>query len=240
MGSIFVGTSGYSYKGWDKTFYPPTTPKKRQLEYYATQFRTVEINATFYRLPSAGMVQGWRNRTNKQFVYAIKGSRFITHMKKLANLGDALDVFFERIAPLRERIGVILWQLPPNLHLDVGGLDEFLKRAPKGYCHAVEFRHPSWLEKDVFDVLRARKAAHVSVSSRGMPMDLTVTSPVVYIRFHGLAGGAAHDYTDEELEPWAAHIRSQAAAGKTIYVYFNNDINTRVPDNARTLIRMVT
>lgn len=113
-GRAYIGTSGYSYKSWDKAFYGDT-PRKLQLEYYQNVFPTVEINATFYRLPSESMVRGWRNRVHPDFCYAIKGSRFITHMKKLANLNGAVDLFFDRIAPLQERIAVILWQLPPML-----------------------------------------------------------------------------------------------------------------------------
>src|SRR3954462_4953906 len=115
---VYIGTSGYSYKSWDKRFYPKDVPKRLQLEFYATQFPTVEINATFYRLPSENMVRGWRDRVPRDFIYAVKGSRFITHMKKLANLDGALDKFFDRIEPMKPRIGIILWQLPGILKKD--------------------------------------------------------------------------------------------------------------------------
>ena len=235
----YIGTSGYSYKSWDKTFYGDT-PRKQQLEYYITEFPTVEINATFYRLPSDTMVRGWRNRVNEDFVYAVKGSRFITHMKKLANLNGALDKFFDRIAPMQDRVAVILWQLPPMLKRDLARLDDFLSELPRGYRHAVEFRHVSWYESDeVFDVLRKRRAAHVCLSSGGMPMNLTVTTDFVHIRFHGLEGGAAHDYTRKELKPWARFICEEAKHGRDSYIYFNNDINVRAPENAKMLMEMV-
>jgi uncharacterized protein YecE (DUF72 family) len=236
--AIYIGTSGWSYKGWNDTFYPPEISKKCQFEFYATQFPTVEINATFYRLPGLNMVRGWRDKAPDGFVFAIKGSRFITHMKKLANLNGAVNKFFDCIKPLKKRIGVILWQLPPNLHKDVPRLESFLRSLPHGYKYAVEFRHSSWLDTDTFRVLKKHSAAHVSVSSLGMPANLTVTSDLVYIRFHGLAKGAAHDYTASELRPWAAHIRRQFHAGKTVYVYFNNDLNVRAPGNARMLGEM--
>ena len=239
MSRIYIGTSGWSYKSWEKCFYPRDVPKTRHLEFYATQFLTVEINATFYRLPSPNMVQGWKQKAPPAFVYAVKGSRFITHMKKLANLNGALDKFFDRIEPLKARIGVILWQLPPNLHKDLPRLDSFLSLLPQNYRHAVEFRHASWLEEEVFQLLRSHRAGHVSVSSLGMPMNLTVTSDLVYIRFHGLQGGAAHDYTRQELKPWASHIRKQQDLGKTVYAYFNNDANVRAPYNAQLLVDMV-
>src|ERR1051326_2815909 len=238
MSSIYIGTSGWSYKSWEKTFYPPSVPHVQQLEFYATQFQTVEINATFYRLPTEKMVQGWRDRAPAGFVYAIKGSRYITHLKKLTNLDGALQKFFDRIEPLRKRIGCILWQLPPFQRRDSEKLSRFLRQLPDNYRHAVEFRHASWSDDQVFDLLRKNRAAHVSVSSLGMPLNLTVTTDVVYIRFHGLQGGAAHDYTRRELDLWAKHIREQAADGKTIYAYFNNDANVRAPKNAKMLISM--
>ncbi|HTG45106.1 MAG TPA: DUF72 domain-containing protein [Verrucomicrobiae bacterium] len=235
---VFIGTSGYSYKSWDKTFYGET-PKRRQLEFYATEFPTVEINATFYRLPSEGMVRGWANRVSEDFVYAVKGSRFITHMKKLVNLDGALDKFFDRILPMKERTGIILWQLPGMLRKDAVRLDEFLAKVPKNYRHAFEFRHPSWYDSEIFEILQRHKAAHVALSSGGMPMNLSVTTDIVYVRFHGLAGGAAHDYTRAELRPWAKFIREQAVLGRRLYVYFNNDINVRAPENAKMLMEMV-
>ncbi len=239
MQKVHIGTSGWSYKSWEKTFYPPDLPKSRHFDFYATQFSTVEINLTFYRLPTPAMVQGWRDKAPPGFVYAVKGSRFITHMKKLANLDGALERFFERIEPMKSRIGVILWQLPPMLRKDPPRLEDFLSQLPRNYSYAVEFRHPSWLAPDIFELLRRFDAAHVSVSSLGMPMNLTVTSELVYIRFHGLAGGAAHDYTQTELQPWARHICHQADCDRQVFVYFNNDANVRAPGNARLLRDMV-
>lgn len=235
---VYIGTSGYSYKSWDKTFYGDT-PRRAQLEFYATQFPTVEINATFYRLPSEAMVRGWRERVNEEFVYAVKGSRFITHMKKLVKLDGALDKFFERIAPMQDRTAVILWQLPGRLKKDATRLDEFLAITPKEYRHAVEFRDRSWYDEEIFGLLRKHRAAHVALSSQGMPMNLSVTTDFVYIRFHGLDDGAAHDYTEGELKPWAEFILAEAERGRTIYAYFNNDINVRAPENAKMLMEMV-
>jgi uncharacterized protein YecE (DUF72 family) len=234
----YIGTSGYSYKSWDKTFYGET-PKKLQLEYYSTQFPTVEINATFYRLPSDAMVAGWRDRVNEDFVYAIKGSRFITHMKKLVNLDGALKRFFDQLEPMKHRVGVILWQLPGILKMDLTRLEEFLAQLPSNYRHAMEFRHPSWYADEIFDLLKRRDIAHVALSSLGMPMNLSVTSNIIYIRFHGLEGGAAHDYTRKELKPWADFISAEAGKGRTLYIYFNNDINVRAPDNARMLMDLI-
>ena len=197
--NVYIGTSGWSYKGWAKTFYPEEVAKNRQFEFYAKQFRTVEINATFYRLPSTKMVCGWRDKAPEGFVFAVKGSRFITHMKKLANLDGAVKEFFDPIRPMQKRVGVVLWQLPPNLQKDVPRLRAFLRKLPRSYHYAVEFRHPSWLDVETFDLLKKQSVAHVSVSSLGMPMNLTVTSDLVYIRFHGLEKGAAHDYSSSGI-----------------------------------------
>jgi len=235
---IHIGTSGWSYKGWEKAFYPAGLAVKEHFRFYATCFCTVEINLTFYRLPQLKLVHGWRDKAPRGFVYAVKGSRFITHMKKLVNLDGALARFFRRLAPMRQKIGVVLWQLPPSLEKDTERLDRFLGRLPKGYRHAVEFRHPSWYQDETFAVLRRHRTAHVSVSSLRMPMDLTVTANLVYLRFHGLQGGAAHDYTRQELEPWAEHIRSQAREGNQVFAFFNNDLNVRAPANAKLLIEM--
>jgi uncharacterized protein YecE (DUF72 family) len=238
MNRIYIGTSGWSYKGWEKTFYPADIPKTKHFDFYATQFPTVEINLTFYRLPTAEMVRGWRRKAPQDFVYAVKGSRFITHMKKLANLDGALDKFFDRIEPLHQKIGAILWQLPPILQLDLQRLENFLKQLPQDYRYAIEFRHRSWVCPEVLQLLRRYNAANVALSSLAMPMDFSVTTDFVYMRFHGLEGGAAHDYTTAELQPWAKFIRQQAGAGKTVYAYFNNDWNVRAPGNAKMLIQM--
>jgi uncharacterized protein YecE (DUF72 family) len=254
-GRVYIGTSGFTYKSWNAYFYPPELPQRLQLEYFTTQFPTVEINATFYRLPTLAMTRGWVKRTPKNFVYALKGSRFITHMKKLANLdepvkrprypkskiarGNGLDIYFDRIKPMKARTGVILWQLPPMLQIDLPRLDDFLEQLkPYGYRHAVEFRHASWYGDKTFDLLRKHKAAHVALSTLSMPQIRIATADVVYIRFHGLEGGFAHDYTRAELEPWAKFCREQAAAGRRVYAYFNNDVNVRAPQNAKMLMQM--
>jgi uncharacterized protein YecE (DUF72 family) len=239
-GKAYIGTSGWVYKGWQKEFYPADLPAKKQFEFYVTQFPTVEINATFYRLPSLDMVKGWRDKAPPGFIFAAKGSRYITHMKKLVNLGGGLNRYFRRIQPLRERLGPILWQLPPFLKKTPGRLEKFLQRLPKNYCHAVEFRHTSWYADDVaFKILQRHNVAHASLSSLGMPRNLTVTADFVYIRFHGLENGPAHNYTRGELEPWARHIIRQTHAGRNVYAYFNNDLNVRAPTNAKMLMAMV-
>jgi len=237
MNRIYIGTSGWVYKEWSNDFYRGLKPKE-QFQFYTTQFPTVEINATFYRLPSVKMAHGWRSKAPAGFVFAVKGSRFITHIKRLNNLGGSVNKYFRRIKPLRPRVGPLLWQLPPNFKKDLPRLAKFLKRLPKIFSHAVEFRHPSWLEAETCDLLRRHHAAFVLVSSLRMPMDLSVTGDFVYVRFHGLSGGARHDYSRAELKPWAKHLCAQAKAGKNAFVYFNNDLNVRAPNNAKLLMEM--
>ena len=237
---LWIGTSGWSYKSWlGGTFYPKGLPARAQLDFYATQFPTVELNTTFYRLPSEKMVQGWYARAPKGFVFAAKGSRFITQMKKLNVSADSIAIYFERVSCLKEHLGPILWQLPPNFGKNAERLDGFLAALPVAYRYAVEFRHPSWLDAEVFDILRRHKAAHVPVSSKVMPLNLTMTTDFTYVRFHGLEGGAAHDYTCDELKPWAEFCRNALRSGLTVFVYFNNDINVRAPKNAREFADML-
>ena len=240
MKGVFVGTSGWIYKGWAGTFYPPSVKGAAQLEYYATRFNTVEINVTFYRLPLPSMVKGWRQRSPEGFSFAVKGSRFITQMKKLNVERASIKVFFDRAKLLKEKCGPILWQLPPNFGFNGERLDRFLGIVPKRFQHAVEFRHPSWYEhEETFEILRKHRAAHVSVSSLRMPMNLSVTSDFVYIRFHGLEHGAAHDYMRKELQPWADHCHRCVDNGISVYAYFNNDWNTRAPVNAEMFREMI-
>jgi uncharacterized protein YecE (DUF72 family) len=188
------------------------------------------------------MVRGWHDRSPEGFVFAVKGSRFLTHMKRLTDTGPGLRKYFSRLGPLADRTGPILWQLPPNFERtdeNFQRLARFLKKLPTKYQHAVEFRHPSWMNEQTFDLLRAHKAANVWLSSLRMPQDYTVTANFVYLRFHGLKDGAYHDYTADELAPWAEQLRSAARRGLPCYVYFNNDLNTRAPLNAEALMKMV-
>lgn len=240
-GRLFVGTSGWVYKEWAGVFYPRDLKKSGELAHYATVFNTVEINATFYRLPLPGMVKGWYQRSPKDFIFTAKGSRYITHIKRLKPPIAAVRKYFSRIKLLNEKCGSILWQLPPNFDVkNLARLDTFLTKLPVDYRHAVEFRHPSWYETDeTFAVLRRHKAAHVSISSLRMPMNFTVTADFVYFRFHGLKGGPRHDYQRRELKPWAEQGCDCLAKGRDVFAYFNNDLNTRAPNNAilfRTLV----
>lgn len=239
---VWIGTSGWVYKQWAGNFYPKKWPKKDEFAYYAQHFPTVEINATFYRLPSLKMVRGWRERSPEGFRFAVKGSRFLTHIKRLNDTGLGLRRYFSRIKPLAERTGPILWQLPPNFQkneLNWDRLAMFLSKIPTRYQHAVEFRHPSWMDEETFALLRRHNAVNVWISSLKMPQDYTITGDFVYLRFHGLKDGAYHDYTHDELKPWAVQLAKAAQRGLPCYAYFNNDLNTRAPLNAHALMTML-
>jgi uncharacterized protein YecE (DUF72 family) len=237
MKRIYIGTSGWVYKEWANDFYKGLKAREH-FGHYATQFPTVEINATFYRLPNLGMVHGWREKGPPGFIFAVKGSRYITHIKRLNKLERSVGNFVRRIQPLGKKLGPMLWQLPPNFKPDLPRLEKFLKRLPERFAHALEFRHPDWFTEETFALLRKYGVANVAMSSLRMPMNFTVTADFIYIRFHGLAGGPHHDYTRMEMDPWAEHIREQAAAGKKVFVYFNNDLNVRAPNNAKLLMEM--
>ncbi len=236
---IRVGTSGWSYGHWDGAFYPNEVSARKRLDYYTTQFPTVEINATFYRLPSQDAVRSWHDTVPDRFRFAAKGSRAITHYHRLADATDQIHAFMRRIGALKSFLDVVLWQLPPTLSRDDHLLDAFLGNLPRSHTrHAVEFRHESWLAEEVFAIMRHHRASNVQVSSSQMPEDLTVTSDLVYVRLHGLEGDD-HDYSSEQLRPWADFLTEQHAAGRACYVYFNNDARARAPKNARSLIEML-
>jgi uncharacterized protein YecE (DUF72 family) len=233
--TVAVGTSGWSYDDWAKRFFAGV-PRSRWLEHYAGRFPTVEVNATFYRLPSARMIDGWRERTPEDFRFVFKGSRLITHAKRLIDCESAVRVLFERIQPLGKRLRVMLWQLPPDLERDADRLDAFLALLPAPPRHAVEFRHPSWLREDVFAVLRRHAVASVAISGLAMPPNQVLTADFAYVRFHGLRDGFRHDYTRAELGPWVRFLRGVARDGRSAYAFFNNDGLGHAPENALQLM----
>lgn len=237
---IYVGTSGWAYKHWVGSFYPPGVKQADQLAYFATQFPSVEVNFTYYRLATEQAVARWKSAVPADFLFVFKGSRFITHMKRLKDPALALSRFFGPLEGVLGQSGPVLWQLPPNFRCDdamLERLDAFLELLPKTYRHTVEFRHLSWHEDDrVLSILKRHRVARVWVSSLAMPMDTRLTTDFVFLRFHGLERTAHHHYTRSELQPWADAL---LAAKVTSYAYFNNDLNPRVDENARLLQKLV-
>ncbi len=238
---VRVGTCGWIYGHWRDRFYPPGLPQGRWRDAYIAAFPAVEVDFSFYRLPSTAAIESWRRAAEAApgFRFALKGSRLITHVLRLGDVDEALETYLERVRPLGPALAFILWQLPPTLELDLPRLTGFLDRLPADLRHCVEFRHRSWLVQPVLDALYARSVACCWVSSRRMPADAPDTASFVALRFHGLRGGFAHDYTDGELAPWVERLAAVAASGREAYAFFNNDGEARAPADAAQLIGLL-
>jgi uncharacterized protein YecE (DUF72 family) len=235
MAALRIGCSGWVYKDWSGPFYPEGTKDKDRLEYYATRFDTAEINASFYRLPSEATVEGWARRAPPGFLFAWKVSRFITHNKKLKDCADSVALVFGRMAPLGDRYGPALIQLPPQLRRNDERLADFLALLPPGRRHTVEFRHPSWYDPAVFEILRRHDAALCISDHHSAPSPWEVTASWVYVRGHGPGGRYVGRYPPDEMAAWAARVRSWRAEGRDVYAYFDNDIKSAAPFDAEAL-----
>jgi len=229
-----AGCSGWQYKHWRGDFYPAGLPQARWLEYYAQRFDTVEINNSFYRLPEAATFLSWYKRAPAGFVYAVKASRFLTHMKKLKDPADPLALFFSRANHLGRTLGPVLYQLPPRWPVNLDRLTTFLQMLPKRRRHAIEFREPSWYSDDVFALLNRYHVALCLHDMRGSASGRTRVGPFVYARFHGTERYSG-SYSDAHLEEWADWIATELAAGTDVYAYFNNDVGGHAPRDAQRL-----
>jgi uncharacterized protein YecE (DUF72 family) len=220
MRDVHVGTSGFIYKSWDASFYPPHT--KDRLAYYASQFDTLEANVSFYRLPSESLVQKWQKILPANFHLVFKGSRLITHYHRLRDCEVFLKNFFDRVGKIKHT-KVILWQLPPWLKRDMHLLKNFLRLLPKYPRHVVEFRHTSWWDDDVMQLLQAQQIGFVALSSNTMPDDIIVTTDIIYLRFHGFdLFPSMYTYEIRELRRWRKKLEPFVDS-HTIYALFNND-----------------
>lgn len=239
MDQFYIGTSGWSYDDWIGEFYPEETEKTDMLNYYVEKFNSVEINATFYRLPFENMIKGWRNKAPERFQYAVKAPRQVTHYNKLEADPEYLNDFFKRIEGLDEFLGPILWQLPPSLEKDMERLKRFLEIIDTDKHHTIEFRNDSWLDEEVYQVLEDHDVVPVSISSDSMPAEFPNTGNFVYYRFHGLSDNNAYNYSKKELDNWADKCAEALDAGKQAYVYFNNTAAGDAPINAKLFREMV-
>jgi len=239
MARWLIGTSGWSYKDWRGVFYPEKIPPNRWIEHYAGQFPVVELNASFYRLPSKAAVDSWMRRTPPGFRFAVKGSRTVTHIKRLKDAGEQVARLAEVMAPLGDKLACFLWQLPPTLKKDLDLLEAFLCVLPEGSGHVVEFREPGWLGEDTDELLRRYGVSNCAVSSERMPARAVFTGKPAYVRFHGLAEGYKHLYTARELSAWAQRIARLAAEGHGGLAFFNNDYKGRAIQNARDFRRLL-
>jgi uncharacterized protein YecE (DUF72 family) len=203
LGSIRIGTSGWHYASWRGPFYPPEVKPKNFLSFYLQKFSSTEINNSFYRLPREAMLECWRDATPDGFLFAWKASRFITHMKKLKDVEDSVALVFGRMAALGPKFGPVLFQLPPSLKADRERLAEFLALLPRERRITFEFRHPSWYEPPILDLLRDHDVALCFSDHIAAPSPWCVTASFVYIRAHGTDGRYAGNYSDETLSDWA-------------------------------------
>jgi uncharacterized protein YecE (DUF72 family) len=237
---VWIGTSGYVYRHWRKgVFYPVGLPAREELTYYASRFRTVELNNPFYRLPTAEMFQRWRDSTPPDFQFAVKASRYITHVKRLREVADALSGLLERANHLGPKLGPILFQLPPTQQLELARLDDFLALLTPQRRWVIEFRHPSWHTSEVYQRLSDHGVALCIPVGGGLHPDRITTAPFTYIRMHrGQQPGGG--FTDEELKAWAGQIRALRGAGKEVYMYFNNDWEGYAIRDAMKLKEVVT
>lgn len=231
----YIGTSGWVYSHWRDVFYPPKLPQSKWLEFYTGHFSTVELNNSFYRLPSEQAFSNWRATSPEGFRYAVKVSRFITHIKRLKDVAEPVETFLQRARHLNEKLGPLLYQLPPNMHRNDERLESFLRLLPKGLRHVIEFRHQSWLDEGAFDILRRHEIGFCVFDMPGLPCPLLSTADFAYIRFHGSSGLYFSCYSNEELEDWARRISRLAKDLDTVYIYFNNDAEGFAIKNAQTM-----
>ncbi|MCB5177667.1 DUF72 domain-containing protein [Microvirga lenta] len=238
---VRIGTSGWHYKSWHGPFYPSTLRIKDFLAFYIDRFDTAEINNSFYRLPTEQAVRTWHDSTPEGFLFAWKVSRFITHMKRLKDIEDSIALVFGRMAGLAEKFGPVLFQLPPTFKANEETLERVarcLSLVPPGHRYAFEFRHPSWYEDRVFDLLRDHNAALCISDHAAAPAPWVTTADFVYVRAHGTNGRYAGSYSQETLQDWARQIATWQEELRDVYVYFDNDIKSAAPGDASTLLRL--
>jgi uncharacterized protein YecE (DUF72 family) len=239
VSQIHVGCSGWVYKHWRGIFYPEGLSQRLWFQRYAEEFDTVEINASFYRVPLDKTFDAWREKAPDGFRYAVKVNRFITHLKKLVGVEMEADRFIELARRLGEALGPLLYQLPPSLHKDLVRLDSFLRRLPPDLEHVVEFRHRSWYDEEVLALLDRRRVGFVAHDLRGLISPRWASGRTAYIRFHGSGGRYSGRYSDEDLLRWTDWCLEQSRAGRSVWCYFNNDIHGHAIEDARTLKSMV-
>jgi uncharacterized protein YecE (DUF72 family) len=239
MPEYYIGTSGWHYEDWKGLFYPHDLPKSKWLDYYAKYFQTVELNNSFYRLPSEKAFTHWRDAVPEGFIFAVKASRFLTHVKRLKDAEDPLRHFLEQADLLGDKLGPLLYQLPPNMKRNDDRLESFLSILPSYYRHVLEFRHESWFDDTVFKILSRYNAGWCVFDMPGLTSPVVATSDFAYLRFHGSSGLYSSSYSDKELSSWSEKILDLNKALKAVYIYFNNDIAGYALDNARTLIEIL-
>jgi uncharacterized protein YecE (DUF72 family) len=238
---IRIGTSGWHYRSWHGPFYPSDLRIKDFLSYYISEFDTAEINNSFYRLPTEKAVKAWHDSVPEGFLFAWKASRFITHMKRLKDIEDSIALVFGRMAGLGGKFGPVLFQLPPTFKADAETRERLarcLDLVPPRHRYAFEFRHPSWYEDPTLDLLRDHNAALCISDHAAAPSPWVATADFVYIRAHGTNGRYAGSYSRDTLQDWARRIARWGEERRDAYVYFDNDIKSAAPGDARELLKL--
>jgi uncharacterized protein YecE (DUF72 family) len=227
---IWIGTSGYNYPEWKGSFYPADLPAAKMLPYYAARFPTVEINYTFYRMPNEKLLSGWAAQTPSPYKLTLKAPRRITHDSRLKNCGELVTAFCRVAETLGEKLGVLLFQLPPNFKKDLALFDTFLGELPPRVCAAFEFRHESWLDDEVFARLKARNLALCVADSEKMSTPVRVTASYAYFRLRD------EGYTPDDIAKWADTIRHDTMSCRDVFVYFKHEEEGKGPAFARILM----
>ncbi|MFN2483905.1 MAG: DUF72 domain-containing protein [Candidatus Limnocylindria bacterium] len=234
-GEARIGCSGWQYRHWSSDFYPPDLPQQHWLEHYARTFDTVEVNNSFYRLPSRSVFAGWRRRSPAGFVFAVKGSRYLTHVKRLKDPGEPVARLWQAATGLEEKLGPVLYQLPPRWLRNLERLEGFLAALPAGRLHAVEFRDKSWYSDETYELLQRHGVAMCVHDMAASASPLRFVGPFGYVRFHGSGAKYGGRYPDRALDGWAERIGVELVAGRPMYAYFNNDVGGHAPRDAARL-----
>ena len=232
-GQVRIGCSGWSYPHWRGRFYPEKLPAREHFNFYAQHFDTVELNNSFYRQPPRERFVAWAQQAPPEFLFAVKGSRYVSHIKRMAVEQKSIDMVVEPAEGLSSKLGPILFQFQGNFQLDLARLEGFLQMLPAAHRFTLEFRHESWLIEPVFDRLRARNVALCIPDHPKMPQSLQITSDFTYVRFHVPQHGLG--YGNGALQPWADRIQSWRGAGLDVFVYFNNDVEAEAIKDGQTL-----
>ncbi len=233
--TVHIGTSGWHYKQWIGDFYPPRFAPAKMLAWYAREFHTVEINNSFYRLPEEKTFKDWAKTVPSGFLFAVKASRFLTHIKRLKDAEEPINLFFSRARHLGSHLGPVLFQLPPKWKADIGRLRNFLELLPRQYSYSVEFRDDSWYSDEIYGLLQQHNVALCVHDWHSLDWARELTANFTYIRFHGTSGRYAGNYPDHFLKRWAIKIQSWSSHLSDVYVYFDNDVGGHAVRNALTL-----
>ena len=236
-GNVRIGCSGWSYPHWRKRFYPEKMPETEHFAFYAQHFKTVELNNSFYRQPPRERFEAWREKAPSGFLFAVKGSRYVTHIKRLAVEQKSIDLVVDAARGLGDKLGPILFQLQANFHLDLARLEHFVSMLPEDIRFTIEFRHESWLVPAVFELLRASRIALCVPDHPKMPKAFEITSDFTYIRMHLPPTGLGYD--QRALQPWANRVIDWRRGGLHVFVYFNNDMEGHAIKDAETLMSLI-